>query len=304
MSFITQWLESLADKIEINDQCLRAISPFSKCEQCIHVCDENALELSNGKIIVHESKCTACGKCMTTCPAYAIEGSVPMREVIKDSLIYKNNLAPSVREWLFYYHKGVRFVAVTSQTLNEKWSSSLAEANQYLTEMELPIITITSEIPQREEKGYTRRQLFQQFSRESKSVVMKSFTPAKWRFNNGAFLLNKAFPDWEFYEVTIDETTCNLCEVCFKVCPQSVFSLEENELIMDQSKCTGCGLCTDVCQEDAVSVKAHIQPHQIVNQLLFEQTCPSCQMSYKSWKEEADDECFVCKKRKGLFYLK
>lgn len=303
MSLITQWLESLADKIEINDQCLREISPFSKCEQCIQVCPEDALELKHGKIVVHENNCTACGKCMTTCPAYAIEGTVPIREVNKQTLIYKNELAPSVREWLFYYDKGVRFVASTSSEVNEQWMNSLDEVNQYLKQMELPQIVITDEIPQKEEKGYTRRQLFQQFSKESKSVFMKSLTPAKWRFNNAAFSLNRAFPDWSFYQITIDETNCNLCEVCFKVCPQHVFSMEETELLIDQSKCTGCGLCTDICQENAITITEHIQSKKVDNIQLFENTCPSCRMNNKSWHEEAE-ECFVCKKRKDLFYLK
>lgn len=303
MSLLTRWLESLADKIEINDQCLREISPFSRCEQCVHICPENALEIDNGKIVVHEKNCTVCGKCMTTCPAYAIEGTVPFREVLKDTLIYQKGMPPSVREWLFYYQKGVRFIAITKGELNDQWQDSLKEANHYLEKMSLPFIRVTNELPEKEEKGYTRRQLFQQLTKESKSVVMKSFTPAKWRFNNTVFSLNKAFPDWNFYEVTLDENKCHLCEVCFKTCPQQVFSLEENELQINLSACTGCGLCVDVCQEEAVTVKELIQPAKVVEQGFYKVICPSCNIEYNSW-EEKEEECFICTKRKSSFYLK
>lgn len=302
MSLLTKWLESLADKIEINSHCLREISPFSKCEQCIQVCPEDALQLKNGKIIVHESNCTACGQCMTTCPAYAIEGTVPTREVIKDTLLFQKDIAPSVREWLYYYQKGVRFVAVPDGELTDKWSSSMSEANQYLTKMSLPLITITSKVPKKEERSYTRRELFKQFSNESKTIVMKSLTPAKWRFNNAAFSLNKAFPDWNFYDVNIDESRCHLCEVCFKTCPQNVFSIADGQLSIHLSACTGCGLCMDVCQENAITIKEFVQPAQVINMPFYNIACPSCKIENKSWNEDIE-ECFVCKKRKSLFYL-
>lgn len=303
MSLITQWLESLADKIEINDQCLREISPFSKCKACIEVCEEDALKIVKGKIVVNESNCTGCGECMTTCPAYAIDGLVPLREVINDTLLYKKERAPSVREWLYYYHKGVRIIAVEKEQLNEQWEESLKEANEYLVALDRSPLTVTDETPQVEEKGYTRRQLFRQFTEESKSVVLKSFTPAKWRFNNSVFSYHVAFPEWAFYEVTIDEERCNLCEVCFKVCPQKVFTVENNELLIDQSKCTGCGLCPDVCQEDAITFKEYIQPKRVDELVVYEHECPQCKLTTKQWSEEPE-VCFVCEKRKGLLYLK
>lgn len=295
MSLLTRWLESLAESIEVNKSCLREVSPFSKCTKCIDECSEEAFSLKNGKIVFDEDKCNSCGRCMTVCPVHAIEGNVPKREVIGDTMIYQGGFAPTVTEWLYYYHKGVTKITETKQHLDDRWKQSLDDANHYLQTMQLEPFTITDTIPQKEQKELTRRELFSFLAQESKTVAMSSLTPAKWRFNHTAFSLNRAFPEWNFFSVEIDEAKCNLCEVCFKLCPAKVFALEGNTLKMDLSKCNGCSLCQDVCQEHALTVKEQVQSKQIEEHPLHELTCTSCHKPFLTWNEE-QEKCYVCER--------
>lgn len=301
MSLLTQWIESLAETVEISDGCLRKISPFSTCSKCMDICDANAIVLNNGKPEIDEDKCTLCTKCITECVVHAIEGNVPKREVIHDTLIYNQEMAPSRTELLYYYKHNVVKIAVENE-LTEEWEDQLENANEYLRSMDLEPFQIVKDKPQQAPAEFTRRDLFRYFAKESKGLALSSFTPAKWRFNHKVFSLNHAYPDWYFYEVEMDKEKCNLCEICFKLCPTKVFEVHENTLAMDLSKCNGCQLCQDVCQEKAITVNEYVHPKIIKKEGLYSVTCPSCRNKFLSWEQEGKN-CFICE-RKQHFSLK
>ena len=300
MSLFTRWMESLAETIEINETCLRKISPFSKCEKCLDICEDDAITFDNGKPVIDEDKCTLCTKCITECVVHAIEGNVPKREVIHDTLIYNDEIAPSRTELLYYYKQGVIKLAVDGE-LNGAWTQQLESANLYLQVMDLEPFKIVKEKPEKSPAEYTRRDLFRHLAKESKDLAMSSFTPAKWRFNHKVFSLNKAYPDWDFYEIEMDKEKCNLCEICFKLCPEDVFKIQEDTTIMDLSKCNGCMLCQDVCPEQAINVREYVHPKKVIEQKFYSFVCRACARKALSWKE-TDNLCFVCERKKNLGY--
>lgn len=301
MSLLTRWMESLAETVEINETCLRKISPFSKCTKCIDICDDDAIAFNNGKPIIVEDKCTLCTKCITECVVHAIEGNVPKREVIHDTIIYHAEIVPSRTELLYYYKNGVVKIAVEEE-LTEAWKLQLESANQYLQAMGLETFQLVKEKPQQAPAEFTRRNLFRHFAKESKGLAMSSFTPAKWRFNHKVFSLNKAYPDWDFYEVEMDREKCNLCEICFKLCPEDVFNIQEATLTLDLSKCNGCQLCQDVCQEQAITVSEYVHPKKIKELNIYSLVCSKCKSPYLSWTE-TEEFCFVCERKKNLGFM-
>ncbi|WP_070121031.1 4Fe-4S dicluster domain-containing protein [Bacillus marinisedimentorum] len=300
MSLLTRWLESLAESVEISERCLRQMSPFSTCEKCIEVCQEEALKITNGKVEITEEHCTSCGKCMTVCPVHAIEGSVPRRDVIEDTMIQNAEVVPpSVGEWLYYASKGIKKLAVLHVGLHSRsWPESLHEPNRILSKMGEPEIALTDTVPVPEEKEMSRRDLFRFVGKESKVLAMSSLTPAKWRYNHQSFSINRAFPEWMFYRVELDRAACTLCEVCFKLCPNQVFTVdrERGELRISPGSCNGCELCVDACRENAAAVTEHIAPREEGIASIIEKTCMSCGQPFLDW-DEAGDSCHICLKK-------
>ncbi|TAJ44728.1 4Fe-4S binding protein [Methanofollis fontis] len=53
-----------------------------------------------------------------------------------------------------------------------------------------------------------------------------------------------------------DRDECVDCGACVSVCPQEVFSFDEDwKLVLDQSRCVLCGRCTQACPHGALSME-------------------------------------------------
>lgn len=300
MSLFIKWMESLAETIEINETCLRKVSPFSQCAKCIDSCSEGAIIIKNGKPVIDEDKCKLCTKCITECTIHAIEGKVPKREVIHDTMIGHGGIAPSRTELLYYYKRGVKKIALEEE-LTETWKLQLESTNEYLDAMGYEVFQLVKKKPQQTSAEFTRREFFRHLSKESKDLLT-SLTPAKWRFNHKAFSLNIAFPEWNFYEVEMNQEKCNLCEICFKLCPENVFDRQEETLTLDLSKCNGCQLCQDVCQEKAIKVNEYIHPNKVKDYKVHSLICSKCKNKFISW-EETDEFCVVCERKNSLGFM-
>ena len=78
-----------------------------------------------------------------------------------------------------------------------------------------------------------------------------------------------------FGEVTVDETTCDLCGICMTFCPTGAFSgvanepvnsfvmlnrdiASKGELSFRANDCMACNLCLDVCPHDALELQRGI----------------------------------------------
>lgn len=53
------------------NRCVRTLFPKSSCRRCVDACREKAISVSNGTVTLENSKCTACGACVSSCPTEA-----------------------------------------------------------------------------------------------------------------------------------------------------------------------------------------------------------------------------------------
>jgi len=59
--------------------------------------------------------------------------------------------------------------------------------------------------------------------------------------------------------LSLDQTKCNGCRMCEKVCPHGVFAIENKKaLIIDRDACMECGACAMNCPEEALFVDAGV----------------------------------------------
>lgn len=301
MALIDRWLESLDEEIGINKSCVRDVSPFSTCDICIKNCLENALEIKNRKVNINRN-CNSCGDCIPSCPVNAIEGIAKKIEIVGDILLFIDHTNISLKELLYYYHKGIRKIGIIDKDLNPSWKAALDEINKVLTEMDNLKIEITKDIKysEAEEMEISRRELFSFFKKESKSFITK-LTPATWRFNHKDYSLEKMYPEWQFYSIEINKKKCNLCQACFKLCPTKVFVAEDEQITINAVHCVDCKLCEDVCKEKAIHINSKIIRTESNVNIVFQKTCRNCESKFLSWNEE-DDKCFICDHISGFLH--
>ncbi|HNS83286.1 MAG TPA: 4Fe-4S binding protein, partial [Methanolinea sp.] len=60
-------------------------------------------------------------------------------------------------------------------------------------------------------------------------------------------------------EISLDETECVDCGACISICPQEVFSFDDEfRLRMDAKRCVLCGRCIEICPHGALSRRVDI----------------------------------------------
>ena len=59
--------------------------------------------------------------------------------------------------------------------------------------------------------------------------------------------------------LALDETICNGCGMCTKVCPHAVLEMRDGKAhIVDRDYCMECGACARNCPIAAISVRAGV----------------------------------------------
>ena len=59
------------------------------------------------------------------------------------------------------------------------------------------------------------------------------------------------------YEISIDETLCRSCAVCWEICAPDVLGFQaplNKAIVVMQTQCTGCRLCEWLCPDWAIVV--------------------------------------------------
>ncbi|MFZ7943402.1 4Fe-4S dicluster domain-containing protein [Neobacillus sp. 19] len=296
MGFVDKWVESLAYDFEIlPSACVRHISPRSTCEKCLTACLEDAITFSEGKLVIDNQKCTSCGKCLAACPVQAVAGILPKQSFFQKKLIAMTNVdPPPLKELLIYHAKGVTTIACEEKEFSQAWTDSLEEVHSVLDQLGKKPFMIEKEIVL--ENSYSRRELFSLWKKESQSFV-RQVTPAKWRFNHMDLDVNRYYPDYQFFDVTIAPEKCTLCKACEVTCPKTCFNLGENDFTINLQSCSGCMICQDLCPENAVSVTRLLATAISKSLDVYQKTCSLCKNSFQTLHDH-DEKCPVCASRK------
>jgi len=296
VGFVEKWIESLDYDFEIfSSACIRNKSPRSNCEKCLTACREGTITLSQGKPIIDHQKCGGCGNCLAACPVQAIAGILPKQSFFQKKLMADHKEPPSSKELLIYHAKGVTTIACEEKELSQAWKDSVEEVNLLLDQLgKTPFMTET-EISF--ENAYSRRELFSLWKREGQSLV-KQVTPAKWRFNHMDLDVNRYYPEYQFFDVTLAHEKCILCKACEATCPKTCFSLGEYDFTINLQSCSGCMLCQEICPEKAITVISSISTAVTKPFDVYQKTCSLCKNNFQTL-HEYDEKCPICESRKA-----
>lgn len=298
MGLLSMWIESLDYEYEVLKTCTHHQSPRSKCKKCVDACEMNAITMIKGIPTIAKSDCTQCGKCIASCSVQAIAGIFPKRAVIHQHLVVaKQEQAPTMKELLVYYKKGIKKIA-SEEEIPEDWAASIDEANKALEQLNENPIDIVREKVERGTEPISRRDLFFSWQKDAQGL-MKQMAPAKWRFNQEDLNLAKYYPNHQFAEIVLDSSKCTLCKACEVLCSKNCLKITDNDFNMIAQSCSACGLCQDICPEQAITVEEKIVPNKIEQVPVFKKICTQCNQSYHTLFEN-DDKCVHCKKREGF----
>lgn len=301
MGLLGKWLESLDFEYKILPSCTRSKSPRSTCQECVTSCGEEAIEIVNNMPVIHQDKCSECGHCVAACPVQAVEGIFPKRTIIQNQLVLSGRNFPSAKELLVLYKKGIKIIRVENEALLENAKVAIEEANILLDQLgEAPFIILIKTI-EKSEQTFSRRELFTQWKKESKSVL-KGFVPATWRFNQSHFDLSNYYKGYQFAKIEIDREKCTLCNACQRLCEKNCFDIGEDHFTVANDKCSTCLLCADICPEKAISIEKRISEKEEVTLSIYKKICSNCSEEFSTLNIE-DEECQMCTKQKAYMTI-
>jgi ferredoxin len=299
MSLLGKWMESLDYEYEIDESCTRYRSPRSTCQKCVSSCHENAISLVNAKPVIEKNKCIECGNCIAACPEQAVIGIFPKRTIFQNQLVGTNDFIPTVEELLVLYKKGIKSIIYEEPLplVLGQWEVAVHEADFMLAQLNEEPFSISLKAIEKQEKLYSRRDLFTLWQKESKSVV-KHVTPAKWHFNQDSFDVVKYFKDYQFTSIAVDIQTCTLCKACQNLCLKNCFDILEDGFSISAGACSSCQLCVNICPEHCITVEERISPITVTKLQVHDKQCKVCKKPYKTLRE-SDVKCVTCTKREG-----
>ena len=86
------------ESLALNPEIAYDVEKCQQCHNCVQACDDNALSVQKGKLVVDYDNCTVCGKCIPECPTdalkifgYETDVETIIREVLKDRNYYENS---------------------------------------------------------------------------------------------------------------------------------------------------------------------------------------------------------------------
>ncbi len=250
-------LPKVKDRVDkpvyIKDMCQGL---YRACTLCEESCPYNALKVDKKSgIIIDYDKCTGCGLCVSSCPLSAIQfPSVSQSAVFELSKIkgdktiscYKDNnnsiklpciLMLSAEDIVLLRSNGKLNLVCPGCEL----SKNLSKIKDTVTEINNKIGGISFVYPEGKVEAKEPKSISIQFNylgnrNEARREILKH---------------EKDLP--LYYEVSINENSCTLCESCAKWCPTSAITLKRGEgeefFEFDPEKCIGCKICVNVCPE-------------------------------------------------------
>lgn len=314
-------------------RCVHSKIEVSSCTSCVDICPHSAWNLDDESLSINTIACVGCGLCVPVCPEAAIEYeyqhvdknyknlkvnffACQYAEPIepKNKNIFCINII-SVFELLRLYANGTRAIFFSTGDCDnctyhcaDGLETKIEKINDLLTSrqrrnikllnikaksFETWLATLPAFNQQNNRRVFLRHmfansvELITNQEEEQKPVAMTELLP----INKQAKTNNYLYP----FVPQIDESKCNLCNACVRLCPHQSFELNQHTLNMLAATCTGCNICIDVCERDAIKIKLWSEVKQDTIKITT-QSCISCGVSFSipTMSDLSTNHCSIC----------
>lgn len=270
----------------ITSYCIREKSHKSSCQLCIQSCPRNAIQIHQQKVQINTDACIQCGLCVVTCPVNAIDGQPPSRHIQGHILHSDDTIKPTVKELLLYYAAGISTICLYIE--HADWLTIVNQTNNELFRLECSPFLV--EIHQQKENTI--------LSKRRSLLGLNYLTPLITSCSIKQRSLTQAYPQYQFFTISLDISRCSLCRVCEKLCPTSSFQITDSLFVINNSHCNGCNLCRDSCPEQVINITTIITKCQKSIYRISQQYCEQCQQLFPALTNM--HRCPACRLRNTL----
>lgn len=306
----------------IKENCIRKISSRSSCNLCESACQSKAIKTVKKGIQI-ENDCNQCGQCIVSCPTNALSHNDfnfvnkdnKVYVVCSKSLGYEtfdNKMVIyclkklNLKVLLNLADKNITTIVTNMDFCNNckeehNLEQIINEVNYILTLSNKEKINIekidiehfNDNIQQiqkaKANRVVQRRDFFKEIFKDSMEVVkdiapptilVKSLKPSEEILENW---FNNKEQKVSLFNINIEKSKCIECGACIKLCPNSVWSEEEEKLIFSSYECNGCKICEDICVSEAIHIEKKITKTKQRIYYINEYKCDNCEKTFYSY---------------------
>ncbi len=326
------------------DACVYAYFEQADCHACVDACPTQAWVLGDESLGLDTDACDGCGLCVPACPGGALHvhlpwvirpfaGRIIALFACEQSGIEKNEAALScihslgVRQLLLLYNSGIEYLLIaTAECANctrhqqSGIHERIEQLNKLLHERRKPPMKIL----QRSDQVWMRIFNTDEMISRGTQLTRRKFLRGGGELIRHQLLVadplnlpecrtippGQLLPNAEDHEVHwpwspgIDESLCNGCDACIKLCPTDALQLNQetegasSEYRLNPADCNGCGICSTACELQAITIHrwSLFKDHTIE---LTEKRCTACGNSFHLPLQNSQSQeplCRICRK--------
>ena len=314
--------------------CVHALIEQASCQACVQVCPQQAWQLDDDSLGLDTERCDGCGLCSAVCPQQAIQPSyTPVLRHWQGRLsawcaCEKTEINPgphripclyalSLQTLLKLYRQGCSQFFMScgdckscsrgaAPAINER----LEPLNQALLQRGYRTIELCELTPERWQALYAQTSDYQnpvhlsrrQFLRRSigqateAGMQQAGLSDESCSSNLGELLPKGSVGGDLPYVPILDESRCNGCDACIKLCPHDVIQYQDDCYQIKAERCSGCQICVDVCDQSALTIQ-YWQPATQTTISLRSGRCRACGVlfHYPNKTSPARELCRICR---------
>jgi len=335
------------------DACVYAFFEQADCHACVDVCPTRAWVIGDDSLGLDTEACDGCGLCVPACPGGALSihfpwvirpfaGRMIALFACEESGIENNPaIIPcihslGVRQLLLLHNSGIEHLLIATAecidcTRHQQSGihQRVEQLNKLLLERDKPPMKILQRSNQVWMKIFKTDEAISRGTQLSRRkflrgggemlrhqlVVLDPLNLPECRTAPPGQLLPDAEADEVHWPWTpmLDESLCNGCDACMKLCPTDALQLihdgdEEKEdedksgsysvYRLDASYCTGCGICATVCELQAITIHSwSLSKDNAIK--LTEKRCTACGNNFHlplGSSQSEESLCRICRK--------
>ncbi len=317
-------------------RCLNHMQTRHPCTSCMEVCPEGVFSMPcPGSVRTDWDACSACGLCVSACPARAVSPARIQAEKLysyashiqHDTTVscksgYASDLSieyPGSLCWEFWCFLALhgRVILVTDdcaqcdkKSCRRSLEKNLAQAKVFLGEKKYSDTVILTRDPASvPARRVTRREAFSLMMKRTGQTASALLPVPRDSVPDGTLwrqlLLYKVKQLSEGFRWMLPQFTdsCTACGICARMCPAGAILRAPGPegsgrfyMALLPHKCTGCGLCSEVCPYRGLLAPAPLPANPADRPLLFAVAAKPCSRCKEPVPLDSDsDLCARCR---------